>query len=179
MNPFSVIAVVAAGAAAFTDLRTGNIPNRISLGALCVGLAGSACLPLATGQASAVPGSMLTALGGAILCGIAPFVLWRARALGGGDVKMFLALGALLGPMLGLEAQMMAFASGALIVPFRLAWEGRLFATLARSGRLVTNAFVPGEKKKPIDAAAMTWFRLGPMIFAGTVLALLARGFRP
>jgi len=177
VNLLHIAAVVATGVAAFTDLRTGEMPNRVTLGALGLGLVGGACMPLFHGgTAAAIPGALGTAVLGAVVASVVPLFLWRGRALGGGDVKLFCALGALMGPMLALEAQMMAFAAGALIIPFRLAWQGRLFATLGRSVGLVTNAFVPADRKKPIDAAAMTWFRLGPAIFAGTVLCLALRG---
>jgi len=178
VNPLHLVAALATGAAAVADLRTGKMPNRITLGALLVGVVGSAALPAWEGSPG-VSRAVLTSLGGALVASVVPYVLWRARALGGGDVKLFVALGALLGPLVGLEAQMMAFAFGALVIPFRLAWEGRLFATLARSLGLVTNMFVRPERRRPVDAAAMTWFRLGPAIFAGTVLALAARGAHP
>lgn len=176
MNPMHVAAVVAAGIAAFTDYRSGRMPNRVTLGALAVGLAARPCLALAESGSSGFATALASCAVGGVVTALAPLLLWRGNALGGGDVKLFIALGVLLGPVVGLEAQMMAFAAGALFVPFRLAYEGRLFATLGRSLVLVTNAFTPAARRRPVDSAALTWFRLGPMILVGTVLAVLSRG---
>jgi prepilin peptidase CpaA len=176
VNPLVIAAVGVAGIAACIDYRTGRIPNQLTLGALGFGLGWRLVAPIGNGDVGELRGALFTSLTGALLAAVVPFVLWRARALGGGDLKLFVALGALLGPMLGLEAQMMAFACGALIVPMRLAWKGELLGALARSLSLVTNALRPAAKRRAVDAAAMTWFRLGPAIFAGTLLAVLARG---
>jgi prepilin peptidase CpaA len=87
-------------------------------------------------------------------------------------VKLFAALGAILGPMLGLEVQMYTFAAAAIVVPLRLAWQGRLLATLWRSFALVASRFFPSLRRVPANEEALSWVRLGPAIFAGTVLAL-------
>lgn len=180
MNPLYVTAAVATGIAALSDWRTGQMPNRVTLGALALGLFGNAALAFHLEGSAAIPNALLRSFGGALLGAIVPFLLWRARALGGGDLKLFVALGAILGPLLGLEVQMLSFVVGALVVPFRLAWEGRLFATLRRSATLVTNVFVRRENAQPVDEAAMTWFRLGPAIFVGTVVGIVMRtGLRP
>jgi prepilin peptidase CpaA len=176
VNPLVIAAVVAAGIAACIDYRTGRIPNVLTASALGFGCGWRLLAPIAHGDLAEVRNAVVTSIAGMVLASVVPFVLWRARALGGGDLKLFVALGALLGPMLGLEAQMMAFACGALIVPVRLAFQGKLLETLVRSLSLVTNVFAPAAKKRAVDAASMTWFRLGPAIFAGTVLAVLARG---
>ncbi len=176
MNPLVIAAVVAAGIAACIDYRTGRIPNVLTASALGFGCGWRLVAPIAHGDMTEIRSALVTSVAGMLLASVVPFVLWRARALGGGDLKLFVALGAMLGPMLGLEAQMMAFACGALIVPIGLAFKGELLQTLARSLTLVTNVFTPAAKKRAVDAASMTWFRLGPAIFAGTLLAVLARG---
>lgn len=176
MNPMHIAAIVAAGVAAFTDYRSGRMPNKVTLGALAIGLAARPALAFAEAGGDGLSGALASCAIGGVVTAIAPLLLWRANALGGGDVKLFVALGVLLGPVVGLEAQMAAFAAGALFVPFRLAYEGRLFATLWRSVTLVTNALAPAERRRPIDSAALTWFRLGPMILIGTVFAIISRG---
>lgn len=170
-----IAALVAAGIAAFTDYRSGRMPNRVTLGALALGFAARPCLALFESGSTGFATALASCAIGGVVTAIAPLLLWRANALGGGDVKLFVALGVLLGPVIGLEAQMMAFAAGALFVPFRLAYEGRLFATLWRSLTLVTNVFTSAERRRPIDSAALTWFRLGPMILVGTFLAIISR----
>jgi prepilin peptidase CpaA len=172
MNPMFVLALFASGSGAVVDYRTGHIPNAITASAFAAGISGNVALAAMHGGASAVPGAIGTALGGAALASIVPLVLYRGRALGGGDVKLFAALGAILGPLVGLEAQLYTFAAAALLFPIRLAWQGKLGATLLRSLALVVGRFVPSIAKRAEKAEPLAWVRLGPAIFAGTILAL-------
>jgi prepilin peptidase CpaA len=166
-------ALIATGIAAIIDLRTGHIPNRLTLGAFALGVGGHVIPALAHGGLAGAATAFAETMIGAALGGAVPFLLWRMGALGGGDVKLFAALGALLGPFRGLEAQLMSFACAALVFPLQLAWQGRLVATLLRSAAVVANAM--GPKRKPVDSASMIWFRLGPAIFAGTALSIVLR----
>jgi prepilin peptidase CpaA len=109
-------------------------------------------------------------LGGAALSAVVPLLLFRQSAIGGGDVKLFIALGAILQPVLGIEAQMYGFFAGAILAPARLAYEGKLISTLKNSLAILSNLFLPKTKQRTIDASALTWFRLGPAIFLGVVL---------
>ena len=153
MQPLVIAAISAAGIAAAIDYKTGRIPNALTFGALGFGVAVRLGGPVAQGNWGDLRAAVVTSFAGMLLTAVVPFVLWRARALGGGDLKLFVALGALLGPMLGLEAQMMAFACGALFVPARLALRGELLATLGRSLSLVTNVFAPAAKKRASSIA--------------------------
>lgn len=173
MNPMFALALLASGTGAVVDYRTGHIPNAISLGALAAGISGNVVLAAVSGGAAAIPGALVRTFGGLVLASIVPLFLYRGRALGGGDVKLFAALGAILGPLLSLEAQMWTFAAAGIIVPLRLAWRGKLFSTLLRSLVLAVGRFFPGIRGKfAVNEEAVAWFRLGPAIFAGTVLAL-------
>jgi prepilin peptidase CpaA len=172
MSPLPVAAVLAAGIAAITDLRSGRIPNRLTLAAFALGVTGHVLPAFLEGNVDAVWRAFASTLVGATLGGVVPILLWRAGALGGGDVKLFIAIGALLGPMLGLEAQLMSFACAALVVPLQLVRQGQLLSTLRRSAGVVVHTFKPTT---PLDTSAMTWVRLGPAIFGGTLLAVLSR----
>jgi prepilin peptidase CpaA len=110
---------------------------------------------------------------GALLCILVPaFMYWRG-AIGGGDLKLFAAIGALCHPMDGLEMETYAFIAAALIAPAKLAYSGQLFQTLGRSLALVTNPFRKAENRKEIPPEMMTWFRLGPAIFVGAAATVL------
>lgn len=99
---FSIVAL-----AAIHDARTGFIPDRVSLGgfALLCGIA------LANGTL------LITLIGAAVAGGSLAFlhIITRGRGLGLGDVKLALAIGAALGPTLGLVALGLAFIFGASI----------------------------------------------------------------
>lgn len=170
-----VIATLVVAVAALIDLRTGRIPNWLTLGGIAVGLLGHGAIALASDGPRGAALSVGTALLGAALGAAGPLVLYRLHALGGGDVKLFAALGVLLGPMLGLEAQLLSFVCAALVLPLRLAWAGNLFETLRRSLAVALGLVLPAAGRPPVNEAAMSWFRLGPAIFAGTVWAILAR----
>lgn len=163
------IAVVVVLVAAATDLRNGRIPNALTIPALLLGLVGSG---LQRGAAGA-----LAALAGLIICAVVPGIVYKAsqgRGIGGGDIKLFAALGALLGPAQGLEVELSAFLILGLFAMFRLAFLGQLGRTLVRSLRVTVGLFVPRICPNPADAdVEMTSMRLGPAI-AVAVLTVLS-----
>ncbi|MBL8715395.1 MAG: prepilin peptidase [Myxococcales bacterium] len=181
-NHFLVVAVVVAGLGAFYDYRTGRdpetgegkegeIPNWLTLGSLALAPFAHFALGLKLGGARAGFEAAGVSVVGAFLCALVPFLLWRVGAGGGGDLKLFAAIGAICRPMVGIEAQFYAFLAAALIAPARLAWEGKLFKVLGNSMWLAINPFLPKAKRRAIEPAALTWFRLGPAIAAGTAVA--------
>jgi prepilin peptidase CpaA len=90
--------------------------------------------------------------------------------MGGGDVKLLVAIGALLQTLMGVEAQMYTFFGATLVAPARLAYEGKLLTTLKNTVVLGTNMFLPKEKRRPIDEAALSSFRIGPAVLFGVLL---------
>lgn len=171
MLPFLILGVVVAGIAAWTDWRTGNIPNWLTFGTLALAPVGH----VVASFHHHAPASEAFANGGysilgAFVCGSMPMLLYRRGAIGGGDVKLFAAIGALLRTMVGIEAEFYCFMAAALIAPAHLAYEGKLFRTLKNSFLLVVNPFLPAEKKHLVEQETMSWFRLGPAIFLGMVL---------
>lgn len=170
---FVVGATLVAAVAAWTDFRTGHIPNWLTLPAVAVGVVGHGIFG---GYLEGWREGLLesgVALGGAALCSIAPFVMFWKGGMGGGDVKLFAAIGALCQPMLGIEAEMYAFVAAALIAPARLAYEGKLLGVLKNSLALLLNPILPKHAKRPVPPEVLTWFRLGPAIFVGMAGTLL------
>jgi prepilin peptidase CpaA len=166
---FLVAAAIIAAIAAATDLRTGEIPNWLTLGGLLVAPfvhVGFAFAHHMTGRASLYEG--LYSFGGAILCVIVPAILYRQEAIGGGDVKLLACVGAVLQPRLGIEAEMYSFFAAGLIAPAFLAYEGKLFRTIKNTALLALNPLLPKKKRRQIEPALLTWFRFGPAIFIGT-----------
>ena len=150
------LALLATALAAAIDHRTGLIPNWLTLPALAAGLAGH-------GIVGGV-GGLAASLVGALACALVPWLLFRKGALGGGDVKLFAALGALLGLRLGLDAELLAFVCAAVLALGQLARQGRLRVTLGNAGRLLL--------RRPVAPELMTTARMGMGIFAGTALAV-------
>ena len=109
------IAIVLGCAAAFDDLRRGLISNWINATALVVGF----CY---WGIDRGWPG-LAYAAAGSLLGFVVFLVFYWLGAMGGGDVKLMAAFGALLGPSGILMAALLAAPIGALIAAFCLAWN--------------------------------------------------------
>jgi prepilin peptidase CpaA len=112
--------------------------------------------------------SLLGLLAGAAV----PAILYRStqgQAIGGGDIKLFAALGALLGPMRGLEVQLGAFGALALFAIVALAYRGQLLRVLLNTVQLATNPLLPRKWRHPVSTASMTEFRMGPAIAVAVI----------
>lgn len=149
------------GTAAVFDWRRGEIPNWLTLPIVPVACA---IYVWSSGWLGAV-----WALIAAIVCGLVPILLFYQRAMGGGDVKLLVGLGAILGLNLGLETQFLAFLLGSIGALVRLAWQGRLFQTLKTSALLLTNIFRRKSDRTSPSRELLTEVRLGPAIFLATV----------
>jgi prepilin peptidase CpaA len=177
---FLIAAAAVAAVAAWTDARTGHIPNWLTFGALVAAVPAHLIVRRATGGTwDDAIWDGIHSLGGALLCGLVPALMYWKGAIGGGDVKLFAALGALCQPMAGLEVETYAFVAAALIAPAKLAYQGALFKTLGRSLALVTNPFRKPEKRLPLPDEMKTWFRLGPAVFLGAAVTLFAHWNAP
>lgn len=170
---FLIAALVVTAIAAWFDWRKGEIPNWITLGSLGAGLAAHAVLGAAAGGAKAAGFELLWSLVGAIACGLVPLLLYRLGALGGGDLKLLLGLGAVLGVRLGIEAELYGFVAAALYAPARLAYEGKLMRTLGNTAALAANPVLPKARRREISPEMMTWLRFGPPLFVGTCITAL------
>jgi prepilin peptidase CpaA len=162
-----VVALAIAAIAAVTDWRRGEIPNWLTLPPL-------AAAPIAYAIVDA-PIAGAQALGAGLVCGLVPYLLFRRGAAGGGDVKLFAAIGALLGLSIGLEAELLTFLATALVSLGRLAWDGKLLRTLANSLYLGVNPILPQRLRREVAPELMTAVRLGGFVFIGTFVALAVR----
>ena len=153
-----------AAVAAVSDLRTRTIPNRWTLSALGVGL-------LLAGVSGLKP--LLLAAAGAGLAAAVFVPLWALRALGAGDVKLLMAMGALLGPR-GLVVGLLwtALAGGALAV-YAAAQRGALLAMVKDTGALALHLVTLGTRgrRRTLDTLGTLMVPYGIAIAIGAVLA--------
>jgi prepilin peptidase CpaA len=165
----------------FVDFRTGHIPNRlVAVGAL-LGLVTHLAVHVALLRQPGQPLSEL--LGGAganvavgvLGCSAVPLLLYRANAMGGGDVKLLASVGVWAGPILGLQVELYAFVLAALYATARLAYQGQLLRLIGNSAMLIKNPFFPKAKRKEVPQALLTELRFGPSVFAATALVALVR----
>jgi prepilin peptidase CpaA len=168
---FFAVAVLVSAAAALEDWRSGRISNVLTLGALA--LAPLVHFGRTIQLGGSLPDGLLSggmSILGALACGVAPYVLFVKGGARGGDVKLCAALGAILKPIVGIEAVFYGFLAAALIAPARLAYEGKLLRTLKSSFALLINPLLPKARRVTVDPEAMTWVRMGPAFFLGVVV---------
>lgn len=163
---------------AVCDLRTERIPNVLSLGGLALGLCLQTAVHVALVDPTDVWASSLAGLTNGVLgvglCGLVPYLLFRVDAMGGGDVKLLGAVGAFVGPVLGLEIELSAFVAMALFAPLRLAYDGKLLSVLGNSMSLLANPFLPKRHQRAVPAELMTAFKFGPaVLFANASVILM------
>lgn len=176
MTPLTTVAIASALAlslvAAITDVRTGIIPNSLTLPPIV--LAASAYG--ASGGIRAMGLSLLAAC----VCGLVPYALFRARAMGGGDVKLFAALGALHGHDLteGLRIQVLSFAVASLAVLCACCTR-RSLRTVVRQASQGSRQLLRGRRPLPtLGNEGLGQLRLGGFVLLATLLQgalLLAR----
>jgi prepilin peptidase CpaA len=157
------IVCTAVGLAAVIDLRTRRIPNALT-GALAV---------VGVGLAATQLGSI--GLGGALIGGLLGFAFMMPGhifgATGAGDVKLFAAAGALLGPASTVRAFFITAIAGGVLAVVVAVRRRRLHQTIGATASLVTGGT---EAVAAIEApAADNRFAYAPAIAIGVVMAAL------
>lgn len=165
---FQAVALCASVTAAITDMRSGRIPNWLTLPLVALGL-------IANSWLRGIWGATESAVGLLLCAGVpwAVFRISRGRAIGGGDVKLFGALGSLLGPMPGLEIELGALLLLLVFALVRLAFAGRIWRTVVGSVRLVVAPLSKTRINAP-TGAELTSMRLGPAIAAAALVSVAA-----
>jgi prepilin peptidase CpaA len=160
----AVVVLVVAVVSAITDLWKGKIYNAVTYPAVLVGVA------LQLGLHGA-PGLLLALAGFAV--GFVPaFLLFALGGMGGGDVKLLGAVGAIAGPAAATETLILAFLFGGLFALGQLAWHGRLWATLARTVRVLAGWVVPGVGRAAPSTEPPLTVRFGVAICLGSLATL-------
>ena len=160
-----VIAAVAGsgGASAALDLRTRRVPNWLTLGITALGMTLAA--------AHVTDRSIAAALGGFAVGLLLMLPGHIAGATGAGDVKLFAAVGSLLGPAgIGAAFVYTAIVGGALALTVAML-RGRLHDTLQETATLVVTggANVARIERPSVDNR----FAYAPAIALGTLVAAL------
>ena len=127
--------------AAVFDHRRRIIPNALTLPVLFT-------VPLIHGWFGG-EWSLVSSVFAALVCFAPAYFLFRRSALGGGDVKMFAALGATLGLHAGLELQLTAFVLLTVFVLAARAVHGGFFTLLRRSFAAALSMLAPSTFRAP------------------------------
>jgi prepilin peptidase CpaA len=140
-NSFLIAAVVISGAGAIHDIRTARIPNRLTYSAILFAL-----------LAHAITGGwrgLLSAAGGMLICGGFFFILFAIRAMGGGDVKLMAAVGAMVGLSRSGEALVASCLCGGVMALVYMVVKKRAKKTLKNLGSLVQHHSIQGAEIHP------------------------------
>lgn len=161
--------------AAWSDITTRRIPNRLVFSGACIGLLLNSVLPEGYGFTSALPGAVgfWQALIGMGL-GFAIFLpFYAVRAMGAGDVKLMAMVGAFLGPNATIETIVMIFLTGGVLTLYfllRAKAFGRLFGNLRTSLTLLFLQVMARSMPKPTGTASIGRLPFGAAIAIGSIL---------
>jgi prepilin peptidase CpaA len=158
-------ALLMAATGALTDYRTGHIPNWLTLPPLVIG-------PVVYGAVFGLE-AVFAVLVGILVCSIVPLIMFRLGGMAGGDVKLFAAIAAIVGPDVGLEGEFLAFVVAGIYSLGRLTWDGKLFRTLGNTLALGVNPVLPKRLRRTVTPELRETLRLGGAIFAGLLISVL------
>jgi prepilin peptidase CpaA len=120
--------MVVAGVSAFTDLKWRKVPNWLTAPALFVGL-GLRCLSQDTSD-------LVSGLAGAGFALVIGLFLYALQYLGGGDIKLQMAMGALVGWPVVISGIVYGWLLGGMMALAVVAWRGDLRPATGHYGRL-------------------------------------------
>lgn len=161
-----------------SDIATRRIPNLVTLGGIALGVV----IHGVAGFVESGFGGLVRAVGltllGALLCGLIPFFAWKKAELGGGDVKLFAAVGALMGLSMGFDVEARAFAFSFLVLfPYRLVRHRAVGVALTNARIGIANLFRSKETRQPYQAGPkLPPVILGPAIGVAFALTLVQHG---
>jgi len=153
-----LLCVIVCAVAAVTDLRSRRIPNWLTFPAIGVGLLLNTLLPgVSHGPGIALKAGLLSSAAGALLLLICFGLLGAIRFVGMGDVKLMVAVGALLRWPTALWALAYVALSGGVIALIYALVRGRLglvlrnIGTIGRRAVRQTKTPVGREGEAPTD----------------------------
>jgi len=151
--------------AAVTDTRSQRIPNWLTFPVLLLAPVVHTVFASWTG--------LMNSLLGILVCGLLPYLAFRQGGMAGGDVKLFAAIGAVMGAALGIQVEFYAVIAAGILALGQLALRGKLLQTLGNTFYVALNPVLPPKWRRRIARESMTRTRLGAPIFVGTVVTIL------
>ncbi len=150
--------------AAVTDTRSGLIPNWLTLPAIVIGPVYHLIF--------LSPALALQSVLAIVVVALVPFMMYRSGSMGGGDLKLFAALGGLGGLTLGLESLLYSMMAASVVAILTMAFRGHLKVVLVNVWRILSTPFIPKQRRKGLQRNEMHQLRLGASILIGTCFAL-------
>jgi len=164
LNVPIVTAVAASGlVSAVVDMRTRRVPNPLTMGIAATGL---------TFAATQLSGLTIAAAALGFAVGLGLMLLpYLFGAMGGGDLKLFAALGTFLGPRPIVQAFLYTLLAGGILAVVVSLQRRRLQETMQNAAELVTSG---GANAAAIEhPTSNNRFAYAPAIAVGTLVAAL------
>jgi prepilin peptidase CpaA len=164
LNVPIVTAVAASGlVSALVDMRTRRVPNPLTMGIAATGL---------TFAATRLSGLTIAAAALGFAVGLGLMLLpYLFGAMGGGDLKLFAALGTFLGPRPILQAFLYTLLAGGILAVVVALQRRRLQEAMQNAAELVTSG---GANAAAIEhPTSNNRFAYAPAIAVGTLVAAL------
>ncbi len=151
--------------AAYADVRTRRIPRELSMAGLVLGLV-----------VHAVTGGFVDALTAAALAFTIGLAMFAIGAIGGGDVKLIAALGAMLGMFHWRQAMEVAIGVAAAMAVIEVVRHRAVVQTVRNIGTILKTLFQTGFKAHPVlnvqnTAALRSPFGVAAAV--GTIVAII------
>ena len=160
----AVLAALLVGAV-YTDFRHGKIHNKLTLTCIVLGMVLSLLSAGLRGLGESLAGILLVML---------LYLLFAPRTgIGGGDVKLMMAIGALMGIRFTVWSLLFSAAVGGLLAVLVMIRHGALTATLRG---MLANLLLKVCFQAPVEVAGVSRglrFRYSPAIALGTLLAFI------
>lgn len=162
--------------AAAYDWRTHRIPNWLTLGGLLGGLVGHAAFAyVARGPELALRAASLSLLGAVVVAAV-PLLLWFVRAMGGGDVKVIAAVGAVCHASLGMTVVFVAFLAMLSFIVLRLAWYGQFWRSALSVVNTLLNPLRSPQRRVQVAVPLRDSVPFGPALAFSSVVLLVVQG---
>jgi prepilin peptidase CpaA len=165
-----LVLVLLASVAGLYDLRFRRIPNWLNLSGAVLGIGLNVLLTGRSGAAASLLG---------IGCAIAVYMpLYMLRGMGAGDVKLMIAVGAIVGPHNWLEIFLATALLGGVVALLVATLKRRLRETCGNTGTIVlalSHGFLPFEANPQLDVQNAEALRVphGTVIAGGVLIFLL------
>jgi prepilin peptidase CpaA len=165
-----VVALGVTAVSAGIDLASRKIPQTLTFGGIVAGFA----LNMWSGFAFAGFGGAARAFGlcllGMFLSAFIPFWFFLRKEVGGGDVKLMMAIGAFVGPLFGFSVLAYTYAVILATLPFRLVVQGRMRALFENVRGSLANLSRPKDQRVAVTPFRMPSMAMGPAILVGFAL---------
>ena len=163
-----IFLLLVVGYCCFTDVRHGKIFNYITVPSVLIGIALNAWF-------FGVPG-LKNSLLGLVIGFFILLILFYTGGIGGGDIKLLAAIGAIKGFPFILYAAFYGILAGGIMALFVMARYGILWQSLKNIFSRFYCLVIPGLKYIPLDKEESHTLPYGVAIALGTVWALLLLG---